>query len=83
MRKFDGNVALALAAYNAGDDVAMTWWRRHQGQRFDIFAEEMTIKETRGYVARVLKSFGIYRWLYEGKPPLLPIEATLPPYRGG
>ncbi|MEE8408232.1 MAG: lytic transglycosylase domain-containing protein [Myxococcota bacterium] len=78
VRKFGGNTALALAAYNAGDSVALTWWKRHQGQPFDVFAEEMTIKETRGYVKRVLETYGIYRWLYEGKAPILPIETSLP-----
>ncbi len=80
LRKFKGSVALALAAYNAGDDVAVAWWKRFQGQPFDVFAEEMTIKETRGYVARVLKSYGIYRWLYEGAQPTLPVEPKLPAF---
>ena len=77
VRTLGNNLALALAAYNAGDRVAVTWWKRHQGQPFDAFAEEMTIKETRGYVKRVLRTFGIYRWLYGGEAPVLPIEETI------
>ena len=39
----------------------------------DVFAEELTIRETRRYVKRVLKTYGIYRWLYSGASPQLPI----------
>ncbi|MBI3179279.1 MAG: transglycosylase SLT domain-containing protein, partial [Deltaproteobacteria bacterium] len=78
VRKFGGNLGLALGAYNAGDDTALVWWKRHAGAPFDVFAEEITIKETRGYVKRVLTTFGIYRWLYAGATPTLPIEETLP-----
>jgi soluble lytic murein transglycosylase len=78
VRKLGNNLALALAAYNAGERVAVAWWKRHASEPFDVFAEEMTIKETRGYVKRVLRTFGIYRWLYRGEAPELPIEATIP-----
>jgi soluble lytic murein transglycosylase len=78
--KLGNNLGLALAAYNAGDQVALTWWKRHQGEPFDVFSEEITIKETRGYVKRVLKTFGIYRWIYAGAPPMLPVD-DLPPVR--
>jgi len=79
MRRFGGNAALALAAYNAGGDVATTWWKRHEKDELDVLAEEMTIQETRGYVKRVLRTFGIYRWLYAGAPPELAISLKLPP----
>ena len=78
MRKLGGSPALALAGYNAGEEVASTWWSRFQGGDFDVFAEEMTIKETRGYVKRVLRTYGIYRWMYTGAPPTIPVELTLP-----
>jgi hypothetical protein len=41
------------------------------GQPFDVFAEEVGNQETRGYVKRVLRTYGIYRWLYAGEPPML------------
>ncbi len=78
LKRFKGNPALALAAYNAGIDVAAAWWKRHEKDDIDVLGEEMTIQETRGYVKRVLKTYGIYRWLYGGQPPALPIGLTLP-----
>ena len=79
VKKLGGNLGLALAAYNAGDSVALTWWKRYQNQPFDVFAESITIKETRGYVMRVLTTLGTYRWLYTGELPLLPVGDKLPP----
>lgn len=79
LRRFGHNLGLALAAYNAGDRVASIWWRRHGDDPFDIFAEEMTIKETRGYVRRVLRTYGIYRWMYTHALPRLAVPSELPP----
>ncbi|MEZ4271777.1 MAG: lytic transglycosylase domain-containing protein [Myxococcota bacterium] len=81
MRRYKGNPALSLAAYNAGEGFANTLWKRHASQDFDRFAEEITIRETRGYVKRVMKTYGIYRWLYAGEPPALAI-AMQSPQRG-
>lgn len=78
VRHYAGNLGLALAAYNAGDEVAGTWWKRFAAQDFAIFAEEMTIQETRGYVKRVLRTYGVYRWLYSSALPTLPVEPVLP-----
>ncbi|RYF11204.1 MAG: hypothetical protein EOO40_03745 [Deltaproteobacteria bacterium] len=77
-KKFSGHLALALAAYNAGDETTSAWAKKYAGQDFDIFAEEIGIQETRGYVQRVLKTFGIYRWLYAGAPPVLAAAPVLP-----
>ena len=48
----------------------------HDG--LDVMAEEMTIQETRGYVKRVLRTYGIYRWLYDNAAPTLPVALNLP-----
>ena len=78
VKRFKGNLGLALAAYNAGAGVARTWSKRHSEHDFDVFGEEMTIRETRGYVKRVLRTYGIYRWLYGEKSPALPVDMKLP-----
>jgi soluble lytic murein transglycosylase len=77
-KRYKGHLALTLAAYNAGMDVAATWWKRHAKDGLDVLAEDMTIQETRGYVKRVLRTFGIYRWLYADKPPELAVDLELP-----
>ncbi|MEC9465524.1 MAG: transglycosylase SLT domain-containing protein [Myxococcota bacterium] len=73
IKRFDGSLGLALCGYNAALKTATTWWHRHAGEPFDVFAEELTIRETRKYVKRVHQTWGIYRWLYEGTDPSLPI----------
>lgn len=78
MQRYKGYPPLCLVAYNAGEEFAGTLWRRHAAHDFDRFAEEITIRETRSYVKRVLKTYGVYRWLYGEEPPELPIDFTLP-----
>ena len=63
LRRYEGSVPLAVAAYNAGPGGV----RRHAAlARADVdrFVEELPYAETRAYVQRVLQSYGIYRWLY-------------------
>jgi soluble lytic murein transglycosylase len=78
MRRYEGNPALSLVAYNASERFANILWKRHINDDFDVFAEEISIRETRGYVMRVLKTFGVYRWLYGEGPPELPVALRLP-----
>jgi soluble lytic murein transglycosylase len=63
LREFHGNPALALAAYNAGPGHVRTWLRRHGNLPLDEFVERIPLDETRGYVKRVLETWGIYRLL--------------------
>jgi soluble lytic murein transglycosylase len=67
LRQFDGSVALALAAYNAGGGAVNRWLDQRSDRDLDEFVEEIPIEETRGYVKRVLRSFAAYQLLY-GKP---------------
>jgi soluble lytic murein transglycosylase len=74
VRRFDGSVALALAAYNAGAGAVSRWMESRRGLELDEFVEEIPVEETRGYVKRVLRSYAAYRLLYgqsaEGEGPL-------------
>jgi soluble lytic murein transglycosylase len=67
IRRFDGSVALALAAYNAGGGAVSRWLDQRRGLEIDEFVEEIPVEETRGYVKRVLRSYAAYRLLY-GSP---------------
>ncbi|HEX9401452.1 MAG TPA: transglycosylase SLT domain-containing protein [Anaeromyxobacter sp.] len=67
VRRFDGSIALALAAYNAGGGAVSRWLDQRRGLELDEFVEEIPVEETRGYVKRVLRSYAAYRLLY-GQP---------------
>ncbi|MDR7492653.1 MAG: transglycosylase SLT domain-containing protein [Armatimonadota bacterium] len=63
LRRYDGNVALAVAAYNAGPG-GVRAVRHLAATDLDRFVESLPYAETRTYVRHVLQSYGIYRWLY-------------------
>jgi soluble lytic murein transglycosylase len=63
-RKYDGQVSLALAAYNAGGGALAHWQEGRPDGPLDEFIEEIPVDETRGYVKRVLRSYATYRTLY-------------------
>jgi soluble lytic murein transglycosylase len=65
--KFDGNVVLALAGYNAGSGAAARWRDRFRGLEEDEFVESIPFKETREYVKRVVRSYEVYRRVYGEK----------------
>lgn len=73
IRQFDGSVALALAAYNAGGGAVNHWLSSRATLDLDEFVEEIPVEETRGYVKRVLRSYAAYRLLYGA-----PEEAAAP-----
>ena len=64
VRRYDGSVALALAAYNAGAGAVSRWMETRRGLELDEFVEEIPVEETRGYVKRVLRSYAAYHLLY-------------------
>ncbi len=60
--RFGGDVRLALAAYNAGPGAARRWVGLDDDP--DYFVERLPYAETRGYIRRVLGSYGIYTLLW-------------------
>ncbi|MDR7542845.1 MAG: lytic transglycosylase domain-containing protein [Armatimonadota bacterium] len=60
--RFDGDLRLALAAYNAGPGAARRWVGLDPDP--DHFVERIPFAETRAYVQRVLGAYGIYRLLW-------------------
>lgn len=68
--RYDGNPALALAAYNAGAGNVDDWLDRLGDLEGDEFVEEIPFDEARGYVRKVLRSYAAYRALYDEDPAL-------------
>ena len=67
LQRFDGNVALAVASYNAGEGAVSRWRAARPEAELDRWVEEIPLSETRGYVKRVLRSWNTYR-LLGGRP---------------
>lgn len=74
--KFNGDVELALASYNAGPNRAASWQVDFYGLDKDEFVEEIPFRETRNYIRRILRSYGAYRAIYGNTASTFP--ATSP-----
>jgi len=61
--RFDRNVVVALAAYNAGPGRAYDWNALSGGDP-DLFMTTITIDSTRHYVQFIYRNYNIYRELY-------------------
>ena len=75
--RWDGKVPLAIGSYNAGEGAVARWVKKNGDLPFDVWLEEIPYRETRNYTRRVLKTYGIYRYLYtdEQIAPDLPKKA--------
>ncbi|MFQ5702846.1 MAG: transglycosylase SLT domain-containing protein [Gemmatimonadales bacterium] len=67
LRHYDGAVAPALAAYNAGGTPVRRWLRRAGAEDPVRFVEAVSYVETRGYLKTVMRNAELYRALY---PPV-------------
>ncbi len=64
--KFDGNLPMAIAAYNAGPGRVSQWIKEFgdpRDPRIDTidWMESITVYETRNYVQRVMEGYAVYR----------------------
>jgi soluble lytic murein transglycosylase len=64
---FDGQVVLALAAYNAGAGAARRWLPEAP-MDLDLWVENIPFGETRGYVQRVMWHSVVFKWLADRAP---------------
>jgi soluble lytic murein transglycosylase len=64
VQKFDGNLELALAAYNAGADRVEEWRSSGTFRETAEFVESIPFTETREYVQAILRNAGLYHRLY-------------------
>jgi soluble lytic murein transglycosylase len=65
--RFDGHVALATAAYNAGPSPVLRWRNQRPLDPIDVWIETIPYFETREYVARILAFSVIYDWRLQGE----------------
>jgi peptidoglycan lytic transglycosylase len=73
LEKFNKELFVAFAAYNAGPSAASRW-RDTSGNDADLFLQTIEFHETQLYVEIVAENYAIYRYLYGGQP-----EPNLPP----
>lgn len=62
---YDGDVELALAAYNAGKDRVDEWTARYPTDNRLLFLDLMPFQETREYVASIARNYYWYLRLYD------------------
>jgi soluble lytic murein transglycosylase len=65
--RFDGQLPLIAAAYNAGPESVVSWFRGRAHERLDLFVENIPFRETRDYVKRVVEFAVTYRVIHEGE----------------
>ncbi|HUO84095.1 MAG TPA: transglycosylase SLT domain-containing protein [Thermoanaerobaculia bacterium] len=74
----DGNLILAMAAYNAGESAVGRWVANNSFREVDRFIESIPYNETRLYVKNIIRNFYEYARIYnEGsiESPLVPFSA--------
>ena len=65
LRRFDGNVEKAVAAYNGGG-ARVAQWTKELPADIPAFVESIPLEQTRNFVYIVLRNYQFYRDLYGG-----------------
>ncbi len=68
LKRFDGNRAVAAAAYNAGPKRVSQWLEASPFKQADIWIETIPYAETRRYVQQVLAFTVVYDWRQSKAP---------------
>lgn len=72
LEQFEGNIPLAIMAYNGGSRAVKQWLNRSGEFSTDVFVEKAGFAQTRNYVRRVYQNLVRYSQLYHSPLPALP-----------
>ena len=64
VKDFRGNYHFALAGYNGGPGNVLRWAKGDWNRDVELFVEEITYAETRGYVKAVTGNYELYKQIY-------------------
>lgn len=64
LKRYQGEVELALAAYNAGPQRIQEWRKRYPVENRLLFLDLLPIRETRDYVSSIIRNYYWYLNLY-------------------
>jgi soluble lytic murein transglycosylase len=78
LKMFQGQVALAAAAYNAGPKAVSHWLEAGVDNELDLWVARIPFDETRIYVARVAQNLARYQWLQGGEGAVAPLSLVIP-----
>jgi soluble lytic murein transglycosylase len=76
MERFDNNIVLAAASYNAGPHRVSRWLPDEGGMAANHWVANIPYSETRKYVQRVLAYAAIYDWRLQ--QPITPLRERMP-----
>lgn len=65
IKTYDGNISIALAAYNAGMGTVQKWIDTGVIKKDGSDIENIPYKETNNYVRKILRDYKMYQDLYE------------------
>jgi len=74
LKKMNGQIHMALAAYNAGPQKLTAWTRRYESAISEpiLFIDLIPYRETREYVASVLRNYYWYRRIHQNDDSMSP-----------
>jgi soluble lytic murein transglycosylase len=68
LKRYDGDLTRALAAYNAGGSRIGLWATGAAAADSELFVERIGLRETRDYVRIIQRNLTLYRMLYGTEP---------------
>jgi soluble lytic murein transglycosylase len=77
LSRFDDRLPLAIAAYNAGDEVVSRWLKRYPVSDPLLFLDLIPYRETRDYTGFVLNNYFWYQRIYSKDYPNQTLQSLM------